>query len=82
MTILTLNTTMDEANDIAKKDKCFVFRGVPAKKGDTLIFKTIFNGKEIPHEIDKMRFRVTYATNDAPVEKGFWAIGFKRASHR
>ena len=82
MTTLTLNTTMNEANDIARGDKSFVFRGMSAKKGDILIFKTIFNGKEIPHEIDKMRFRVAYATNDAPVEKGFWAIGFRRVSLR
>ena len=82
MTTLTLNTTMNEADEIARGDKTFVFRGMPAKKGDVLIFKTIFKNKVIPHEIDKMMFIVTYATNDAPVEKGFWAIGFKKVALR
>lgn len=80
MTHYTLKATMQEADDITKGMKSFVFRGDKYNYGwgDEISFQ-VFNGGQMKrHAIEKQKFMVTYVSTDAPIEKGFKVIGFKR----
>ena len=81
MTIHTLKIAENEADLVAMGDKAFVFRSTSlgVKRGDELHFRVMFKQKPRPHKIEQMTFECTYASDDAPVEKGFTAIGFRRA---
>ena len=80
MTTYTIKAAENEADAIARGEKSFVFRSssMGIKAGDELIFRVMFRVKPRPHKIESMKFKVTYATDDAPIEKGFTAIGFRR----
>ena len=81
MTTYTIKMAEAEADEVVKRNKMFVFRNssLGVKKGDEILFRVMFKTRERPHKIESMRFLVTYATDDAPVEKGFSVIGFRRA---
>lgn len=80
MTTYTIKIAESEADQVVMGDKMFVFRSssLGIKAGDELIFRVMFKGKGRPHKIESMKFRVTYASEDAPIEKGFTVIGFRR----
>lgn len=78
MTTLTVKITESEADDVASGKKPFIFRNIPMKEGDEITFRVLFKTRPRPHSIEAMRFRVTYATKDAPIDKGFWVIGIRR----
>lgn len=80
MTMYTMKATMQEADDIAMGDKPFIFRSnlIPCAKGDEIKFQVITNGQMKRHKIENMKFSVTYVSIDAPIEKGFKVIGFRR----
>ena len=78
MTTYTIKIAESEANDVASGKKPFIFRNIPAKEGDEIIFTVMFRTRPRPNPIESMRFLVTYATNDAPIDKNFWAIGIRR----
>ena len=82
MTQYILKTTMQEADDISKGEKSFVFRSdkYPYGYGDEITFQ-VYNGQQMKrHALEKMKFRITYVSADAPIDKGFKVIGFKRIS--
>ena len=80
MTEWRLKATLNEADDIAKGMKNFCFRASNNlyKPEDVVTFQPMKNGKMTRHPIEKMRFMVTYVSSDAPIDKGFSVIGFKR----
>lgn len=80
MTTYTIKIAESEADKVVTGDKSFVFRSssLGIKTGDELIFRVMFKTKSRPHKIEPMKFRVTYASEDAPIEKGFAVIGFRR----
>ena len=80
MTIYTIKMTEKEADEVARGDKMFVFRdsALGIKAGDELHFQPMFKAKPRPHKIESMKFEVTYTSEDAPIERGFSAIGFRR----
>lgn len=82
MTMYTIKIAESEADQVTRGDKAFVFRNesLGIKKDDELIFRVMFKGNPRPHKIEQMKFRVTYASSDAPVEKGFAVIGFRRVA--
>ena len=80
MTQYTLKTTPQEAEAIAKGNKSFVFRGVdqPCGFGDYISFQVV-DGKQMKrHAIERMKFVITYVGTDAPIERGFKVLGFRR----
>lgn len=78
MTTLTIKIAENEADAVASEKKPFIFRNIPMKEGDEVTFRVMFKTRPRPHPIETMRFRVTYATKDAPIDKGFWVIGIRR----
>jgi len=80
MTQYVLKTSIEEADAIVNGDKSFVFRDDRYHYGfgDEITFQAYKNGSMTRHKIEGMKFRVTYTSADAPVEKGFKIIGFKR----
>lgn len=82
MTTYTIKIADNEADDVVMGRKMFVFRSssLGIKAGDELIFRVMFRVKPRPHKIEAMKFEVTYASDDAPVEKGFAVIGFRRTA--
>ena len=82
MTTYTIKIAEKEADEVAMGDKLFIFRSSSfgIKKGDEILFRVMFKTRERPHKIEQMRFAVTYASEDAPVEKGFTAIGIRRVA--
>lgn len=80
MTMYTLKMAENEADKVAMGRKAFVFRdsSLGIKEGDELQFQVMFKSKPRPHKIESMKFEVTYASEDAPIERGFSAIGFRR----
>lgn len=80
MTTYALKATIQEADDIAGGKKAFIFRGAktPYGYGDEITFQAINSGQMKRHAIEKQKFMVTYVSTDAPIEKGFKVIGFKR----
>ena len=80
MTTHMIKITESEADIVAKGRKMFVFRNsnCGVKENDTLQFRVIFKGKQRPHKIETQRFLVTHVSSDAPIEKGFSAIAFRR----
>lgn len=79
MTHHIVKTTVQEADDIAKGLKPFIFRGgnLRINFGDKISFRPYQEQQMKRHEIEKMEFIVTFVTDEAPVESGFRAIGFK-----
>ena len=82
MTTYTIKIAESEADAVIKGDKSFVFRNssLGIKPGDELIFRVMFRVKPRPHKIENMKFKVTYASDDATIEKGFAVIGFRRTA--
>lgn len=82
MTIYTIKIAENEADEVVKGNKMFVFRNADlgVKTGDEIVFSVRFRTKPRPHEIEKFRYVVTYASADAPVQKGFAVIGFRRTA--
>lgn len=80
MTMYMLKMAENEADKVAMGRKTFVFRdsSLGIKEGDELQFQVMFKSKPRPHKIESMKFEVTYASEDAPIERGFSAIGFRR----
>lgn len=80
MTQYTIKTSVEEADQIVKGDKTFIFRGDQCKYGfgDRIMFQVCKNGKQTRHPIEKRKYQVTYVTADAPMEAGWRAIGFRR----
>lgn len=80
MTHYTLKASLQEADDIAKGAKSFVFRGDNYNYGwgDEISFRVVNSGQMKRHAIENQKFMVTYVSADAPIEKGFKVIGFKR----
>lgn len=79
MTTYTIKTTMTEADAIAKGEKSFIFRGEsqPFGYGDEISFQ-VYAGQQMKrHNLEGRKFRVTYVSTDAPVERGFKVIGFR-----
>lgn len=82
MTTYTLKTTLSEADDIAEGRKTFVFRSSMNSigYGDEITFRVVKNGTMTRHPLEKQRYCVTYVSGDAPIEKGFVVIGFRRTA--
>ena len=82
MTTYTIKMAESEADKVAMGEKMFVFRSssLGIKAGDELLFRVMFKTRERPHKIENMKFTVTYASDDAPIEKGFAVIGFRRTA--
>lgn len=80
MTMYTMKATLEEADAIAKGDKAFIFRAdsMPCGVGDEITFLPYKNGKMTRHPIERMKFGVTYVGVNAPIDRGFKVIGFKR----
>lgn len=80
MTMYTLKATMQEADDIAKGNKNFIFRNadMACGYGDEITFQPYKAGKMTRHAIERMKFRVTYVSTDAPIDSGFKVIGFRQ----
>lgn len=80
MTMYTLKATLEEADLIAKGDKAFVFRAdnMPCGYDDEIMFQPMKDGKMTRHPIERMKFRVTYISTDAPIDRGFKVIGFRQ----
>ena len=80
MTTYTIKIAESEADQVVMGDKMFIFRSssLGVKAGDEILFRVMFKGKARPHKIESMKFCVTYASEDAPIEKGFTVIGFRR----
>ena len=80
MTMYTLKATLEESDAIAKGDKAFIFRAdsMPCGVGDEITFQSMKNGKMTRHPIERMKFRVTYISTDAPIDRGFKVIGFRQ----
>lgn len=76
----SVKTTIEEANAILKGERTFIFRDSRYRYGfgDRITFVVYKDGKPCPHAIDNYRFQVTYVTDEAPIEKGWKVIGFKR----
>lgn len=81
MTTYILMTTENEADDIAEARKSFVFRDerYNFRIGDEISFQVIKAGRKVFHDIERMRFLVSYVTDRAPLESGYKAVGFRRA---
>lgn len=84
MTIYTLKATLEEADAIAKGDKAFIFRAenAPFGVGDEIHFQPYKQGKMTRHPIERQKFRVTYVSSDAPIDRGFKVIGFRQIANR
>ena len=80
MTMYTLKATLEEADLIAKGDKAFIFRAdsMPCGVGDEITFQPMKQGKMTRHPIERMKFRVTYVSANAPIDRGFKVIGFRQ----
>ena len=80
MTMYTLKATLEEADAIAKGDKQFVFRSesMPCGVGDEITFQPMKQGKMTRHAIERQKYRVTYVSTDAPIERGFKVIGIRQ----
>ncbi len=80
MTQYILRTSLEEADAIVKGEKSFVFRSEKHKYGygDKITFQTYKAGRPTPHPIDRMKFCITHVETEAPIEKGWKVIGFKR----
>ena len=80
MTMYTVKATLEEANEIAKGNKTFIFRAenMPCGYGDEITFQPYKEGKMTRHAIERQKFRVTYVSTDAPIERGFKVIGFRQ----
>ena len=80
MTMYTLKATLEEADAIAKGDKQFVFRAesMPCGVGDEISFQPMKAGKMTRHAIERQKYRVTYVSADAPIERGFKVIGIRQ----
>ena len=76
----SVKTTAEEADAILKGERTFIFRDSRYRHGfgDRITYVVYKNGKPCPHMIDNFRFQVTYVTDEAPIEKGWKVIGFKR----
>ena len=80
MTQYVLKTTIEEADAIAKGYKSFIFRGDQYKYGygDNILFQVYSGQKMKRHDIDRMKFMVTYVSDEAPIEPGYRVIGLTR----
>lgn len=78
MTTLVVKTTLQEADDIAKGMKPFIFRNIQCGYGDEIQLRPYKDGKMTRHPIEKMKFMVTYVSEDAPIERGFKVIALRR----
>jgi len=82
MTEYTIKTTLQEADDIASGAKSFIFRGDTSSYGygDSISFR-VYKGKQLTrHALEDMKFRITYVSDAAPIEKGFKVLGIRRIS--
>lgn len=82
MTIYTIKITENEADEVVKGNKMFVFRNADlgVKAGDQIRFRVMFKTKPRPHAIEKYNYVATYASTDAPIQKGFAVIGIRRTA--
>ena len=82
MTQYEIKTTQTEADEIASGAKDFIFRNNMnlVARGDFLNFRVIRDGKPMRHKIDIMKFKVTYISDEAPIEQGYTVFGFRRVS--
>ena len=80
MTMYTLKATLQEADEISKGNKAFIFRAdsMPCGIGDEITFQPMKQGKMTRHPIERQKFRVTYVSSDAPIDRGFKVIGFRQ----
>ena len=76
-----IRTSVEEADEIAKGNKTFIFRDESFKYGygDDISFIVCKFGKPTRHPIDGKKFRVTYVSTEAPIDKGWKVVGFRRA---
>lgn len=82
MTTYTIKITEEEANDVAKGWKTFIFRNADLgiKQGDQIHFRVMFKARPRPHDIEKQKYVATYVSADAPIDKGFMVIGIRRTA--
>ena len=80
MIMFSVKTSAEEADAILKGERTFIFRDSRYRYGfgDRITFAVYNNGRPRPHPIDNIKFQVTYVTDEAPIEKGWKVIGFKR----
>lgn len=80
MTQYVIKTSLEEADQIIEGNKSFIFRGDQLKYGygDRITFQVYKAGKQTRHPIDSLKFKITYVATEAPVEKGWKIIGFRR----
>lgn len=81
MTEYIIKTTKEEADAIYGGYKRFVFRSsnITYYLNDRIRFQVIKDNKVLRHPIDKQTFMVTYSTKEAPIEKGYSVVSFRRA---
>lgn len=80
MVTYTLKSTEQEANQILANSKAFVFRSSDTayRAGDRIKFQVMKQGRPKKHSIENNLYEISYASEQAPVEKGFMVIGFRR----
>ena len=80
MTTYTIKTTEQEANDIVRGGKTFIFRNSEAgyRVGDGVLFRVVKDRRPKLHEIEKQKYIITYVTDNVPIESGFVALGIRR----
>lgn len=80
MTMYTLKATENEADQIVSGAKMFVFRSNQNayRIGDRLNFQVMKQSRMVKHKIEDMTYEISYVQENAPVEKGFTVIGFRR----
>lgn len=80
MTMYTLKTTETEANQILAGVKMFVFRSnqTAYRVGDRISFRVVKQSRMVKHKIEDNVYEICYVSENAPVEKGFVVIGFRR----
>lgn len=79
MAEINVRTSVTEADHIIKGEKKFIFRDLSIRVGydDTLTFTAYKYKKPTRHPIESKKYKVTYISTEAPIEKGFKVIGFE-----
>lgn len=80
MVTYTLKATEQEANQILANSKAFIFRSSDTayRAGDRIRFQVMKQGRMKKHGIENNLYEISYASDQAPVEKGFTVIGFRK----
>ena len=79
MTMYTVKTTPNEAEEILKGNKLFVFRADAPQfaVGNNIQFAVVDSRRMTPHPIEGRVYKITHIERGEPIQDGILAIGFR-----